>query len=658
MQDHAESANTILTSLTAIARLLQLPGRTHWDQQSLRQGVRDWMQAHPRWLLVLDNVEDVNAVSDLLSPARRGHVVITTRSQITGKYPKIEVPSLPVEDGALLVLRKAQLLAPTASFQEAEEDNREAARQIALTLGGLPLALEQAGAYIDETGCSLAHYLERYQAQRAALLRRRGIIPEHSLHPESVAVTLLMALEKIEQIQPPAADLLRLCAFLAPDAIPIELFARCAPVLPPALHTLVADPGALDEAMVLIRRYSLLHSLARQQALGMHRVVQAVIQDDLEAQGRYVDWEQIMVAAVTQVLSTTTVETIFTEDERYVPHALAAATVLHKHTIITGVAGHLLYLLGHYLTRSARYEQAEIVCQDAVWLYGQRNGALHREIGVQLNNLAQVYEEKREHAKAYQLFEQAWFVITNVSPCSLLDAATALNNLARCLRFQGRLDKAEQQAQHARMLGKLLAASEPLLFASTLLESATIARERGHTQQAEHWYRDAQQLYEATLPPDHASLGYCYEALGTHHLVQGHLEQAHTFYQKALTILEHKWGKDHPDVAGCLYHLAEISLAFRDLKRAEKLNRRALDIYEAIGGPEYLDLNQPLQGLAMQYIHQGRYDEAEPLCQRAIALIEHSQGADHPELVSALEVFAWLRLCQGALQEANALCKR
>src|SRR5260370_1350407 len=101
--------------------------------------------------------------------------------------------------------------------------------QISEELGGLPLALDQAGAYIEETQCSLSDYLKRYCTRRTTMLNRRG----NSSHdyPASVATTWSLSFEQVEMRSTAAANLLRLCAFLAPDAIPEEMIIKGAPHL-------------------------------------------------------------------------------------------------------------------------------------------------------------------------------------------------------------------------------------------------------------------------------------------------------------------------------------------------------------------------------------------------------------------------------------------
>src|SRR5439155_12350855 len=106
---------------------------------------------------------------------------------------------------------------------------------------------EQAGAYIESTGCGLAEYMADYQAQ-GALLRQKTQLPEKE-YPHTVATAWLMSFGKVRQASPVAADLLSLFAFLAPDAIPEEFVTEAASDLGPALNTLIGNPPAMNDAM-------------------------------------------------------------------------------------------------------------------------------------------------------------------------------------------------------------------------------------------------------------------------------------------------------------------------------------------------------------------------------------------------------------------------
>ena len=106
-------------------------------------------------------------------------------------------------------------------------DIREPALQLVKLLDGHPLALDQAGAYIEETGMSFTDYIKLYHAERRDLLNRRGsLIKARSIAniPKPLLVTFELCFEKAREQHPMATDILHFCAFLHPDAIPEELF--------------------------------------------------------------------------------------------------------------------------------------------------------------------------------------------------------------------------------------------------------------------------------------------------------------------------------------------------------------------------------------------------------------------------------------------------
>ena len=108
------------------------------------------------------------------------------------------------EEGVLFLLRRTKKVAPQARLDQASTEQQEEARQIWQLMEGLPLALDQAGAYILETGCSFAEYREQYIRRRADLLERRG--KRFIGHEASVATTFSLAFERVEALNPAAAD--------------------------------------------------------------------------------------------------------------------------------------------------------------------------------------------------------------------------------------------------------------------------------------------------------------------------------------------------------------------------------------------------------------------------------------------------------------------
>ena len=228
------------------------------------------------------------------------------------------------EDGALLLLRRAKIIKSDAPLTAARRRRpRHCHATSRRELGGLPLALDQAGAYIEETRCGLASYLDLYRQRRAELLKRRGGFgPDH---PESVATTFALSFEKVASASPAAADLLRLCAFLHPDAIPEEIFTEGAAELGPNLSPIAADPLKLNAAFAEILKYSLLRRDADAKTLGIHRLVQEVIQDGLTKEEKR-QWAERAVRAVNQAFPFVQFAN-WAQCERLVPQALACASL-------------------------------------------------------------------------------------------------------------------------------------------------------------------------------------------------------------------------------------------------------------------------------------------------------------------------------------------
>ena len=143
--------------------------------------VKSWLSHNPNWLLILDNADELSVLPEFLPAPIHGHLLLTTRAQALGHLAKrVEIEMLNFSLSTLLLLRRAGLLALDAPITLADQIDRQAAELLAWELGGLPLAIDQAGAYLEETRCSLHEYLNLYRNYRTDMLRHRGgVISDH-----------------------------------------------------------------------------------------------------------------------------------------------------------------------------------------------------------------------------------------------------------------------------------------------------------------------------------------------------------------------------------------------------------------------------------------------------------------------------------------------
>ena len=261
----AESRETLLADFVSIAGALELPSAQATDQELAVAEVKRWLEGNSGWLLILDNADELPLVQEFLPNAGKGHLILTTRARAAaGLAECIPVPDMTPEEGAWLLLRRAGVIARDAPFSDASEVDRRLALQLSKELGGLPLALDQAGAFIVETRRSLSEYAELYASEKAKLLAERGALGEHA----PVSVTFSLAFEKVAANSTAAADLIRLCAFLAPEPIPEEIFRAGASVLGENLGPAATDDFSFARITGEAGRFSLLGRDAANQDAG------------------------------------------------------------------------------------------------------------------------------------------------------------------------------------------------------------------------------------------------------------------------------------------------------------------------------------------------------------------------------------------------------
>ena len=261
----AEDADLLLAEFGRLAA--QLGAREVVDARDPVASVHAVLAAFPAdWVLVFDNAPGQQAVRRFLPPAGRGRVLITSQSAVWPPGQAVEVPVLGTGVAAGFLVNRTG------------DPDRQAATMLAGELGGLPLALEQAAAYIQATGTTLAEYLTLFGERRTDLLASGEVAG----HPVDVAATLGLALSQLEAEAPAAAGLLRLLACLAPEPVPLALLlsdAQAAGDLHPhvaaVLEPLLADSVAVGNAVTALRRYSLVSPAGDGMVL-VHRLVQAV----------------------------------------------------------------------------------------------------------------------------------------------------------------------------------------------------------------------------------------------------------------------------------------------------------------------------------------------------------------------------------------------
>jgi tetratricopeptide (TPR) repeat protein len=214
------SAATFGEAYVEIARVLQIQRRDKGED--LKELVRLHLSSDAAgpWLLILDNVDDMEMVRNLsqyLPEGDGGLILVTTRSRDV---------ALSAADGVIVDLHEMSLQEAKSVLQNRLKDlgDNAAAEELLSELNYLPLAIAQAAAYLKRNQISIAKYLELLRGTEKDMVR----LLSREFHddarydgpPNAVATTWLVSFDQIYRSDLDAADLLSFISQIEPKAIP------------------------------------------------------------------------------------------------------------------------------------------------------------------------------------------------------------------------------------------------------------------------------------------------------------------------------------------------------------------------------------------------------------------------------------------------------
>jgi tetratricopeptide (TPR) repeat protein len=646
----AETSQMLLTEFVRLAEPLGLSMYLEQGNGELAFLVKNWLNHHRDWLLIFDNVGDLESVRDYLpvGPDGNGQILLTTLSTVAGGIAEIlSIEEMQGVEGEQLLLRRAGVLAASAPLEDAGEDARGLAAQLVVELGGLPLAIDQAGAYISETGCSLAHYLHLFRECRMQLLARRGTFPPG--HPESVAATWKLCFQRIEGSV--AVDLLRLCAFLAPDSIPETLLLQGACISDSRLVRLAIDPLAFDSALATLRSYALVRRNADQRSVSLHRLVQVVLCDALKPATRRI-WARRAVRVLSKALPEPD-PAHWREWQRYLPHIFNCVRIIDDYRLVSQEVAELLSQAGAMLRHYARYAEAETFCERALHMNEQLLGAEHPGTAASLDLLATVRGIQRKYEQAAWLYERALRIREQALGPEHPDTATTINNLALLYGTWRRSHESQDLYLRALRIREQALGPEHPDTATTLDNLALLYRQQGLYEQAEPLFARALQIREHSLGPEHPLTASTLNNLAVLYRLSGRYEQAEPLFARSLQIREHSLGPEHPATATALSNLAFLARLQGQYERSLQFYERALQIREQAFGPEHPNTTITCLNLGELYQEMGANEQAERALQRALLTHEQALGSEHPRVGSILEIYIGFLQHLGRDEEAR-----
>ena len=295
----ADSTQALQVNLAALAEssALNLPEARSADSQAQLIAVLRWLSQHQRWLLVFDNVdsrETLQEINAYLPKMLNGHILLTSRlSNWSDPYVDLAIGTLSDRDAV-------EFLVARATRRWAGVGTRDDAIAVTGALGNLPLALEQAAAYIHQRRITFRDYLATLNTPGSDVFQ--DVVPGGTGYPRSLIKTWTVS---EQHFTPTARTILRVASTLSPDEVPRSLFMDGDPALVEAVTALSNEPGqspapcdrgTVEDGLTQLDDCSLITLNA--SAFACHRLVQAIQLDRIAAENRE-KWRLLILRIVT-----------------------------------------------------------------------------------------------------------------------------------------------------------------------------------------------------------------------------------------------------------------------------------------------------------------------------------------------------------------------
>ena len=544
-----------------VYQALKNADKAGWVRYELNRTAQDSLR-----LLILDNAEDEASVLAWIPKTGNCHTVITSRftawSPGIGNLP---VWVLPPEPARELLLRRAG---------RAMDEETEVCDELARKLGYLPLALEQAGAYVGEQGPGyrFASYLKLYEENERKLLGRK--VPGGTEYPASVYLTWRATMEKLP---PGARAILRLCAALAPTPIPVGLFLTGVEIVLDTARRMsgaeIEDVGEFEirEWKSALGGYSMIR-LEAGDSFSVHGLVQAVERHQVGAD----DQSGLLERTVNLLVAWAPADASKFENwpawKVLLPHAEALWERVRDNADVRPNP-RFLNSLGLFQLSQGLYTAAELPLRRALEAFERVLGAEHPNTLSSVNNLAFLLETKGDYGAAEPLYRRALEARERVLGAEHPNTLTSVNNLAGLLDSKGDYGAAEPLYRRALEAQERVLGVEHPNTLTSVNNLAELLRSKGDYGAAEPLVRRSLEARERVLGAEHPdtllslqSLADLLAKTGRHGEAQG----LRKIYRSRMADKE----SDSPPLA--LRQLALECYRDGDLPHAEQLLRRVL----------------------------------------------------------------------------------
>jgi tetratricopeptide (TPR) repeat protein len=644
---NAAQPDTIGAEIVACGQTMMLSPWPNEQPEQIRRTLMAWKRGSPR-LLILDNLEDVEAARDWLRELSGGpvRVMVTARRR---RWPR----DLGLKSTQLPFFSPKESLEFLRQYLSPDRMTDDEVRRLAERLYNLPLALELAGRYLAEiTRVTVEGYLEQLDTvwEHRSLAGWRAELGNPTDHDLSLAQTFALSWNQVDKET--VRRLFLTAGWCAPKVpIPWEVLTKTSQMRPRSfwkwlLCLIKSSPrDSVDEGIGFLVSLGLLELDEREIGPTIHPLL-AEYARSLEGSREVLE---TLVAALTNsacVANRTDLPTIFT------PLRLHVKWVAEKaERAELSAAGTLWNELGYHLIMIAEYTGAQAAFEQALAISEKTVGSQHAWTAIAINNLGHILQAQGRLTEARAAFERALSIDEAIFGHNHPSVSGDVNNLGLVLRDLGDLAAAQAAFEQAIRINEEAFGSFHPRVAKNMNNLGLVLHDLGDLEGARAAYERALEIEEAAFGSGHPNVARDIGNLGMVMNDLGEFEKARTMVEQALEIDEAVFGPAHPKVAIRLNSLGNILWKSGDLAGARTALERALVIWQQVYEEDNLRVATAHNNLGAVLLDLGDLTGARVAYERALMILEGSQlPADHPDIQTTRRNLVSLRLLRRYLR--------
>jgi len=659
---NASSTTTLNEDYKRIAGYMGLTLPADAKPEAVIAAVQHWLDNNTGYLMILDNADfsaDYTAeqLQEFLPHNPQGHLLITSRAQALPANLNVMANDV-LALGVLSETEAVELLTTRVKGRGAilPTAEQEAALALAKELGYLALALEQAAAYIATKKTTFAAYLNVYRKESLRLLEKNKA--QTGGYKHTVATTWSISFEEVAKAEPAAADLLTLCAFLAPENIFDVMVISAADGV---IESIQAFSGNIDDVEVesahcnelweYLLNYSLVTKNEKTDTFSIHRLVQTVRRDTLTL-SEQIQWTKTAVKVADKSLVVT----------QYFKIDFFDWIVSHCQTVIDNYLfsddsnlelAHLCFRTATYRYSQGHYLEAEQLYDKALTIQRKELPEDHIDIANTLNNFASILNKQGRYDEAAELLKEALKIWHQTLPENHPDIATTLSNLAIAYIHQKRSTDAEALLNEALQIRTHTLPEDDFDISTSLNDLAVLYDEQERFDEAEQLYNKALTIRRKAMRTGHRDITVILNNMASFYMKQKRYTEAEPLLNESLAICREELPENHPDVATTVGLLGLFYQGSGNYHLAKKWYQEALDIRRNILPENHRDIADSLKCLAIVYFSRGHDNEVIPLYEEALKIEQSVLPENHIDIAFLLSSLAYLYKNQGRFSEAK-----